>query len=47
MVVQKDGSNVVVTKEDKLYLYGRSKGANLSITSNFLKIFQIEMMYQS
>ena len=46
MVVQKNGSNVVVTKEDKLYLYGKSKGANLSITSNFLKIFQLEMMYQ-
>ena len=46
MVVQKDGSNVVITKEDKLYLYGKSKGANLSITSNFLKIFQLEMMYQ-
>ncbi len=41
-----EGDNVVITKEDKLYLYGESKGASLKINSNFLKIFQLEMMYQ-
>lgn len=46
MVIEEDGTNKVRTKEDKLYLYGKSKGASLNITSNFLKIFQLEMMYQ-
>ena len=46
VVVNDDGDNEVITKEDKLYLYGKSKGASLNITSNFLKIFQLEMMYQ-
>ena len=46
MVIEEDGANIVTTKEDKLYLYGKSKGASLNITSNFLKIFQLEMMYQ-
>ncbi len=46
MVIEENDANVVRTKEDKLYLYGKSKGASLNIVSNFLKIFQLEMMYQ-
>jgi len=46
MVIDKDGTNIVSTKESKLYLYGKSKGASFNLTSNFLKIFQLEMMYQ-
>jgi hypothetical protein len=43
-MVNHDGN--VVTKEDKLYLYGKSKGGNISISSNFLKYFHLNMSYQ-
>ena len=46
MIVEDDAGSVVMTKEDKLYLYGESKGASLSLVSNFLKVLQLEMTYQ-
>ena len=45
VVTDENDESVVMTKEDKLYLYGKSKGASLSIKSNFLKIFQLELQY--
>ena len=48
VMVEYDNENsvTVVTKEQRLYAYGKSKGANLSVTSNFLKVFQLTMTYQ-
>jgi len=46
MIVENGNESIVMTKEDKLYLYGDSKGASLSLTSNFLKVLQLEMTYQ-
>ena len=36
----------VITKESTLYRYGKLKGANITISSNFIKIFQLTMSYQ-
>ncbi len=41
-----NNDNNVVTKEDNLYKYGKSKGGNISISSNFLKYFHLNMSYQ-
>ena len=41
-----NSDNLVDTKESRLYKYGKSKGASFSITSNFLKVFQLNMTYQ-
>ena len=46
VITDENDESIVMTKEDKLYLYGKSKGASLSIKSNFLKVFQLEMTYQ-
>ncbi len=44
--VMVDSDNKVVTKEDKLYKYGKSKGGNITISSNFLKYFHLNVGYQ-
>ena len=44
--VMVDSGNKVVTKEDKLYKYGKSKGGNITISSNFLKYFHLNVGYQ-
>ena len=36
----------VITKESTLYRYGKLKGANITISSNFIRIFQLTMSYQ-
>ena len=46
MIVENGNESIVVTKEDRLYLYGKSKGASFSLISNFLKVMQLEMTYQ-
>ena len=41
-----DDVNKVITKEHTLYRYGKLKGANITVSSNFIKIFQLTMSYQ-
>ena len=47
MVIYDDDKNPeVITKESTLYRYGKLKGANITISSNFIKIFQLTISYQ-
>jgi len=46
VVYDEDKNPEVITKESTLYRYGKVKGANITITSNFIKIFQLTMSYQ-